>query len=183
MHLSGLEPLWFGRLALGCEQRLAEIDLRGNRPPWSSASFAGEFNNQHASVFGLRFKGEVIGFGVVHFVKPDAHLLNFAIAQEFRGLGAGKRFLKFIMQSLYNDGCDCLTLEVRRGNSSAQALYESFGFEIVGERKRYYPDDGEDALVMKASLLNLDMLPYSHEAVNASDISSSEKDSSAARHI
>ena len=41
-----------------------------------------------------------------------------------------------------------MTLEVRVSNGAAQALYRSFGFEIVGRRPHYYTDDGEDALVM-----------------------------------
>lgn len=154
MQLGGLEPLWIGQLASGCEQRLSEIDLRGNRPPWSAASFAGEFQNQRAKVLGCRFRGELIGFAVLHHIHPEAHLLNFAVAQEFRGLGVGKRLLGFVLSMLKLDRCETLTLEVRRSNIAAQTLYESIGFEIVGQRLRYYPDDAEDAFVMRL-LLNV----------------------------
>ena len=41
-----------------------------------------------------------------------------------------------------------LTLEVRASNLPAQALYEKYGFAKVGVRRRYYADDGEDAVVM-----------------------------------
>ena len=41
-----------------------------------------------------------------------------------------------------------MLLEVRRGNVEAAALYESCGFETIGVRRGYYPDTGEDALVM-----------------------------------
>ena len=34
-----------------------------------------------------------------------------------------------------------------RSNAVAQALYKSLGFEYVGVRKRYYEDNGEDALL------------------------------------
>jgi ribosomal-protein-alanine N-acetyltransferase len=152
LKLGDLTPLWMGELALGCEQRLAEIDQRGNRPPWSAASFVGEFSNSRAIVFGARFRGEIIGFGVIHFIAPEAHLLNFAIAQEFRAMGAGRQLLEFMLATLKARGCDVLTLEVRRSNLAAQALYESFGFEAAGERKRYYPDDSEDALVMRVHM-------------------------------
>jgi ribosomal-protein-alanine N-acetyltransferase len=41
-----------------------------------------------------------------------------------------------------------LTLEVRKSNSGAQALYAKYGFREVGLRKRYYVDNSEDAIIM-----------------------------------
>ena len=43
---------------------------------------------------------------------------------------------------------DLLTLEVRKSNIAAQGLYKKYGFDIIGERKRYYSDNGEDAWIM-----------------------------------
>ena len=40
------------------------------------------------------------------------------------------------------------TLEVRASNQSAISLYEKFGFKIAGRRRRYYKDNGEDALIL-----------------------------------
>jgi ribosomal-protein-alanine N-acetyltransferase len=45
-------------------------------------------------------------------------------------------------------GASLVSLEVRKSNASAQALYFKYGFEIAGERKRYYSDNGEDAWIM-----------------------------------
>ncbi|MCP5099650.1 MAG: hypothetical protein GY943_29200 [Chloroflexi bacterium] len=46
------------------------------------------------------------------------------------------------------------TLEVRRSNQVAQALYLKYQFEIVGERPRYYRDTGEDAIIMTRTPLD-----------------------------
>ena len=43
-------------------------------------------------------------------------------------------------------------LEVRPTNAEALGLYERFGFRVIGRRKGYYFDTGEDALVMEARL-------------------------------
>jgi ribosomal-protein-alanine N-acetyltransferase len=40
------------------------------------------------------------------------------------------------------------TLEVRTSNHGAIAMYEHFGFRRAGHRRRYYHDNGEDALIM-----------------------------------
>jgi ribosomal-protein-alanine N-acetyltransferase len=41
-----------------------------------------------------------------------------------------------------------ITLEVRRSNAGAIVLYERFGFRSAGVRRRYYQDNGEDAVIM-----------------------------------
>src|SRR3954454_22001632 len=41
-----------------------------------------------------------------------------------------------------------ITLEVRRSNAGAIALYERYGFRAAGVRRRYYQDNGEDATIM-----------------------------------
>jgi ribosomal-protein-alanine N-acetyltransferase len=48
-------------------------------------------------------------------------------------------------------GCKNLTLEVRVSNHGAQELYRRFGFAPAGVRRGYYPENGEDALVMWAN--------------------------------
>jgi ribosomal-protein-alanine N-acetyltransferase len=40
------------------------------------------------------------------------------------------------------------TLEVRESNTGAIELYKRFGFAPAGRRRRYYQDNGEDAVVM-----------------------------------
>ena len=40
------------------------------------------------------------------------------------------------------------TLEVRVSNSPAIEMYRRFGFRSAGRRRRYYHDNGEDALIM-----------------------------------
>ena len=45
-------------------------------------------------------------------------------------------------------GATCSTLEVRASNEPAIRLYEQMGYVATARRKRYYPDNREDALVM-----------------------------------
>ena len=46
------------------------------------------------------------------------------------------------------EGITAMTLEVRRSNEIAQALYGKLGFVVEGVRPKYYEDNGEDALLM-----------------------------------
>ncbi|MEA5144943.1 MAG: GNAT family N-acetyltransferase, partial [Candidatus Limiplasma sp.] len=65
-----------------------------------------------------------------------------------RGQGIGKQLMLALMQYAANLGADYLTLEVRRSNTVAQALYKKLGFMELAVRKRYYEDNGEDALLL-----------------------------------
>lgn len=68
--------------------------------------------------------------------------------KEHRGQGTGKRLTHGLLQYISNLGAAYATLEVRRSNEIAQNLYKSLGFVQLGVRKRYYADNGEDALIM-----------------------------------
>ncbi|MGH2632849.1 MAG: ribosomal protein S18-alanine N-acetyltransferase, partial [Tepidiformaceae bacterium] len=46
------------------------------------------------------------------------------------------------------------TLECRVSNAAARALYGDYGFYEVGLRKRYYADNGEDAVIMTTEALS-----------------------------
>ena len=45
-------------------------------------------------------------------------------------------------------GARLSTLEVRRSNAPAIALYRALGYQEVGIRPRYYAEENEDAIVM-----------------------------------
>ena len=68
--------------------------------------------------------------------------------QELRGKGLGRLLTEGLKQYAANLGVVYMTLEVRRSNIVAQNLYKSLGFIQVGVRKKYYEDNGEDALFM-----------------------------------
>ena len=71
-----------------------------------------------------------------------------AVAEGFRRRGIGRKVTEALLQYLSNLGAAYATLEVRESNLPAQSLYKSLGFLAVGRRKRYYEDNGEDALLM-----------------------------------
>jgi len=78
----------------------------------------------------------------------EGHITNIAVHPDFRGKGYGERVTRALMQCASDNGMVWMTLEVRRSNLVAQALYRKVGFFDVGYRKRYYEDNREDALIM-----------------------------------
>ena len=81
-------------------------------------------------------------------VTTELHIHVIATHPSERGRGHAAQLLDHAIGSAVTVGCALATLEVRRSNIAAIALYERAGFKTVHVRARYYQDDGEDALVM-----------------------------------
>ena len=117
--------------------------------PWSLASFLYEVTeNQCARYLVMREDGECVAYAGMWFVLDEAHVTNIAVRPDRRGLGYGKAITKALVQLAADSGMTWMTLECRRSNAVAQALYRKLGFTEVGFRKRYYADNNEDALIM-----------------------------------
>ena len=59
-----------------------------------------------------------------------------------------KRVLSQLIENCEFEGAQVFTLEVRASNDAAIALYIKHGFMPEGLRKKYYEDNGEDAILM-----------------------------------
>ena len=89
-----------------------------------------------------------VGYGGLWKMVDETHISTIAVAPEFRGRGIGELLLIAMIDESQAIGVKLVTLEVRKSNETAQALYRKYRFEIVGERKNYYSDNGEDAWIM-----------------------------------
>ncbi len=125
-----------------------EIERASNPAPWSEASFRAEIGSPEGEFLVLVQGGSPIGFGGYWAVVDEAHITNLAVAPEHRRRGLGRSILGELLRRAAGRGLVCSTLEVRASNHPAVRLYESVGYQTVARRKRYYPDNQEDALVM-----------------------------------
>ncbi|WP_129633217.1 ribosomal protein S18-alanine N-acetyltransferase [Candidatus Oscillochloris fontis] len=90
----------------------------------------------------------IIGYGGVWLTVDDAHITTIAVDPRYRGSGVGELLLNGLIDAAYDLEAKMLTLEVRVSNTVAQRLYVKYGFLPGGTRRRYYTDNGEDALIM-----------------------------------
>ena len=95
---------------------------------------------------------QVVGYGGFWFIVDEAHISTIAVHPDWRGQGVGESMLVNMLEQALDLGALTATLEVRVTNAPAQALYRKYEFEQTGRRKRYYRDNGEDALLMTAEL-------------------------------
>ncbi len=75
-----------------------------------------------------------------------------AILPEYQNQGIGSFLIEAIVRKAQFIEYKKVTLEVRKSNINAQALYLKIGFENVGLKKGYYFGDHEDAIDMQLDL-------------------------------
>jgi [ribosomal protein S18]-alanine N-acetyltransferase len=95
---------------------------------------------------------QLAGYIAARLGADEVHVNNIGVRPEARRLGLGGVLLGLALGLAREGGAREAILEVRAGNHVAQALYRRYGFRVVGERRRYYRDPVEDALVMTRRL-------------------------------
>lgn len=90
----------------------------------------------------------LLGLGCYWAILEEAHITILAIEPSCHRQGLGQALLYALLASAHQRGLERATLEVRASNQAALSLYSKFGFQVAGQRRRYYQDTGEDALVL-----------------------------------
>lgn len=135
------------RLAFSDLSRVVAIERRSFPAPWSLAMFLLELSKSGGICLAAQEGEEVVGYVVCSRFEEVWHVMNVAVAPHRRRAGIAQALLASLLERI-DDPDARLTLEVRISNSAARALYERLGFLGVGTRRRYYSDNGEDALIM-----------------------------------
>lgn len=130
-----------------------DIEVATFPTPWSLDSFYYEMNeNEYAHYIVAEHEGQIVGFCGLWNVIDAAQITNVAVTTSLRGQRIGETLMREAMRIAKEAGMDVMSLEVRVTNTVAQNLYKKLGFQEGGLRKKYYVDNGEDALVMWVNL-------------------------------
>ncbi len=133
--------------------QIMEIERLSFASPWARQVFLEEFDRDfaHLEVMRAGTNGQVVAFINYWVVHDEIHVLNVATHPDWRRQGLARALIKHVLRSARVLGSQLVTLEVRRSNHAAIALYTMLGFLPVGTRPRYYEND-EDAIVMVLKL-------------------------------
>ena len=133
---------------------VAAIERRAFPTPWSIAMFVLELSKPTSLCLAALRDGRLTGYTICSRYDAVWHVMNIAVAPEARRRGIASALLA----ELYARAGESsqFTLEVRRSNQGAIDLYHREGFRIAGMRRRYYQDNGEDALIMWRTLATLE---------------------------
>ncbi len=140
-------PLRVRRLTYPDLPQVIAIERRAFPTPWSLAMFVLELSKATGTCLAAVSGGRLVGYLICSRYETVWHIMNIAVAPERRRTGVASALLAALYARI-DDPTARYTLEVRRSNHGAIHLYEREGFRAAGLRRRYYQDNGEDALVM-----------------------------------
>jgi [ribosomal protein S18]-alanine N-acetyltransferase len=137
-----LRPLSYADLP-----QVIAIERRAFPTPWSLAMFVLELSKPSGICLAATRGERIVGYTICSRYDTVWHVMNIAVDPDERRQGIASALLAELYARV-GDPTARFTLEVRRSNQVAIELYERDGFRVSGMRRRYYQDNGEDALIM-----------------------------------
>ncbi len=138
----------FERLAEHHLASILEIEQESHGAPWSERGFRNELDHPYGRFWVAIEEGSIVGYGGIWLVIDEAHVTTVTVHSNHRRKGIGRKLCIQLLEEAKELGMTCSTLEVRAGNTAAIELYLRLGFSQSGLRRKYYPDNDEDAVVM-----------------------------------
>lgn len=120
--------------------------------------------------FGIDEAGAVRGYGGVRIVGEDADIMTIGVVPESRGRGLGAEILARLLDLAAERGATACFLEVRESNGPARRLYERAGFVEVGRIRRYFRRPAEDAIAMRADLVDRPRTPLPEDSAKSANM-------------
>ncbi len=118
---------------------------------WTLDGYQREIESPNSELIGLFSnlkETKLLGMGCFWSILEEAHITILAVNPQYQRQGLGQMLLNSLLKIAQSRGLERATLEVRPSNLAALSLYEKFGFQIAGTRRRYYKDNDEDALIL-----------------------------------
>jgi ribosomal-protein-alanine N-acetyltransferase len=157
LQSSILQPLTLQPLTLAQVEASVALDQRCLGGLWTANGYQREVDSPNSDLLALVAPGtnsklssesSIVGLACLWAILEEAHITLLLVDLPYRGQGFGQMLLYALLRLARQRGLEWATLEVRLSNQTAIALYQKFGFERVGQRRGYYQDNGEDALIL-----------------------------------
>jgi ribosomal-protein-alanine N-acetyltransferase len=157
-------------LPMGAEHldAVMAIERRAYEFPWSEANFRDSLHTGYSS--WVLLEGELVqGYALMSMAAGEAQILNICVSPARRREGLARQLIEHLLLIARAAQMERMYLEVRPSNTAALKLYASYGFELVGRRRRYYrsADGTEDALVLARDIGDINQIHHGHAAGNS----------------
>ena len=113
---------------------------------WNVDILKDELNSKTSKCLCAKIDNQIVGFSIIKIVLDEADIMNIAVKKSYRRQGIATLLLNNIFALCNENKIKTINLEVNEENFSAISLYQKFGFQECGRRKKYY-DNKYDAIL------------------------------------
>jgi [ribosomal protein S18]-alanine N-acetyltransferase len=138
---------------------VVEIEQTSGLSPWGWDAYHHELQSDDRGLMWVARLDEhrgtaesLAGYIVGRLITDELHINNVAVRKAYQRNGVATMLLLRLLEAARGYNAVQALLEVRAGNTAAQALYARCGFSVVGRRRNYYPNPPDDALIMSAPI-------------------------------
>ena len=133
--------------------KILTIDRTAFNRSWKRKSFLEEIDRPDTYGYVARKqldngRMDTIAYVFARILFKEMHIMRIAVAKGYQARGVATALLQKCFKLAKKHKVSAVYIEVRLKNKSAIALYRKSGFQMLGTRPNYYPETGEDALVM-----------------------------------
>lgn len=118
---------------------------------WNYNIFKSELENKNSKYLVAKSNGQLVGFAGIIPVVDECDISNIVVHKNYRNQKIGSFLLESLINLALSLNLKTINLEVRESNIFAIKLYQKFGFEVCGLRKKYY-NNTENAILMQKKL-------------------------------
>ena len=124
-----------------------ETQLFGNTPV-SYKDILLNYDQNNYLIYVAKYNNQNIGYISGLLVSDDLNILNLGIDERYRNRGFGYQLLNYLIENKRKIKLTNIFVELRKTNTLAFNLYLRLGFKVYSERKNYYSNPNEDAILM-----------------------------------
>ena len=128
---------------------IAEAEAQIFSDPWSIKDILAVITASGALCYVAKSdNGELLSYLIGRVIVPEGEIYRVATLPSKRKRGIAYRLIDYALKSEKGRGLESIFLEVREKNVPARNLYKSYGFIEIGERKNYYKNPPDNAILM-----------------------------------
>ena len=126
---------------------MLETQLFGHTPV-SYKDILLNYDQNNYLIYVAKYNNQNIGYISGLLVSDDLNILNLGIDERYRNRGFGYQLLNYLIENKRKIKLTNIFVELRKTNTLAFNLYLKQGFKVYSERKNYYSNPNEDAILM-----------------------------------
>lgn len=140
-----------------------EIEIESDLSPWTFEDYLLEIKRADSLFFVAKCNGQVVGFTLARLIMLDQctsqfkeiELYNIAVKKEYLRRRIATDLISKIIKIAHEKNVQSIFLEVRKSNTAAQNFYKKHKFTVTGERKNFYTNPPEDAVLMSKDIKSI----------------------------